>query len=553
MALIHILDKQNDAIIGTLDNERGEYYRAELVKNIDNTNFFDFIARAELDKLEKRNRVLVQDMDGVFNEFIINFSEKYTRGEALIKTDASFTDLRKAKIFKPESWGGQTAETALTTTLNGTEWSPGTVEFTVSRNFVIDDYRDAYSMLSLIASNFGLEIKFRVEVSGNKIVGRYVDLVVDRASFEGKEITLGKDLVGITRVENSIDIVTSLVGIGPEREDGTRYVVTVEDDEALQRWGRHGKHLIGKYEPETSDENMTVERLTQLTQAELKKRIDSSVAYECEAVALEHLFGRQHEKIREGQVVRIKDDGYSPPLYLEAQIQEMRIDPATMRVTNFKIGNFIEYKRDELEALKAIKDTLRTKASRSYAEQVANQAEDNVRTDIEQGNVALPAESIAGMIDAGKVDVSLTIDSTIPFAADSNVFYGNGPYFLTDVLEDRNYHRAVVLSFVHDKRYVFIRVYGNWTSIDPGSDPVLDGSCQFIMSTSKDPADAIPGGSGQFTEKAPTEGARTLVLDMGEPTKQIKDIHVLFRASGSKTSTAFPGANLRLGYKGQND
>ena len=46
---------------------------------------------------------------------------------------------------------------------------------------------------------------------GSQIAGWYVDMV-KRGRETGKEVTLGKDLVGIKRIENSQNICTALIG-----------------------------------------------------------------------------------------------------------------------------------------------------------------------------------------------------------------------------------------------------------------------------------------------------------------------------------------------------
>ncbi|WP_339161826.1 phage tail spike protein [Siminovitchia sp. FSL W7-1587] len=349
MALIHVLDKQTDEIIETLNNETGEYYESLITSSLENQNTFDFIALKKFDKLEKRNRLLVQDADGFFSEFIINYAEQYKRNEKIVKSDASFIDLKKAKVIEPIRLEGQTPETAAHYALERTEWQLGDIDFVNIRTITITDLTNPYDFLKQVASTFDLELRFRVEVKGRRIVGRYVDLKKQIAGFEGKEITFGKDLIGIKRVEDSSRIVTALLGVGPEKEDGSSLAVLVENEEALQRWGRNGQHLIEVYEPESSDQDMTEDRLRTLTQNELEKRNDAAVSYECEAVSLEHVFGRSHERIRLGQTVRIKDEGFNPPLYLEARIQEVQENPATRQVVNFKIGNFIEYKKEDLE------------------------------------------------------------------------------------------------------------------------------------------------------------------------------------------------------------
>lgn len=344
MALIHILDKQTDAIIGTLDV--GEYDGVRK-SSLDSENQFDFVAFKHFDILEKRNRVLVPDADGFFYEYIITFAEQRDRYQKHVMSDASFIDLAKAKIIEPQTLQGATPSTAATFALYGTEWQVGDIDFTGTQTITIKDYTNPYDLLKQIASTFELELRFRVEINGNRITGRFVDLKKQIAGFEGKEIEFGKDLIGITRKEDNSRIVTALLGIGPQREDGTRLTTFVEDRDALARWGRNGQHLVDVYEVQSSDANMTLEQLTELTQAELQRRIDSIVSYECEAVAIEHIFS--HEKIRLGQTVRIKDTSYSPPLYVEGRIRTVEENPATNQILKFEIGNFIEYKEADLK------------------------------------------------------------------------------------------------------------------------------------------------------------------------------------------------------------
>lgn len=401
---MHILDHQTDEIIGTLDNKNAEYWGDTRKDSLNNENTFDFIANATLDKsslLKKRNRLLIQDEDGFFREYIIFYARKYKRSEKDVRSNASFTDLAKAKVIEPQTLQGATSYTAVSTALLGTEWQPGNIEFTFIRTINIDDYTNPLALLKNIASTFELEISYRIEIYGNKVVGRYVDLRRQIAGFEGKEIVFGKDLIGIERIEDSSHIVTALLGIGPQKEDGTRLTVLVEDQEALQRWGRNGQHLIEVYEPESEDTEMNLDRLKTLTETALKKRIDAAVSYGCEAVSLEHIFGRSHEKIRVGQTVRIKDDGYKPPLYLEARIQEVIRAHSTKMIQSFKLGNFIEFKKSDLEAqITSLKNILSQKATMAaliqaieQAERQAQQAENNAKEFAEV--VAVEAEKNA--------------------------------------------------------------------------------------------------------------------------------------------------------------
>ncbi|MBP3038059.1 phage tail protein [Bacillaceae bacterium Marseille-Q3522] len=376
MVLVHILDRQNDTILNTLNSEKGEFTNAERLDSLSNKNHFDFYALKKFDLLEKRNRLLLQDNDGFFHEFIINYAEQNKRNQKLIRSNASYVDLSKSKVIEPTTLEGATSATAVDFALVGAEWQAGEIEYTHIRTLNIDDYTNPLALLQTIAAEFELEISYRVEVYGNKVVGRYVDMKRQIAGFEGKEIVFGKDLIDVRRKEDSSRIVTALLGVGPERSDGTRLTVLVEDQDALQRWGRNGQHLIEAYEPQSTDQDMTEDRLRTLTENELEKRINAAVSYECTAASIEHIFGRSHEKIRKGQTVRIKDDGYTPPLYLEARIDEVKSNPITNRIVDFKIGNFVEYSRADLLAqISLLRKLMQQKADAATAAAIKEAAE----------------------------------------------------------------------------------------------------------------------------------------------------------------------------------
>lgn len=167
---------------------------------------------------------------------------------------------------------------------------------------------------------------YRAEVVGNQFVGRYVDMVKKRGREIGKEVTLGKDLMGIKRIENSQNICTALMGF--VKGEGDK-IITVEsinnglpyivDSDAFQRWNEKGQHKFGFYTPET-EQDITPERLMTLMKTEIKKRVNTSVSYEVQAQSIGRVFGLAHELINEGDTIRIKDTGFTPKLYLEARV-----------------------------------------------------------------------------------------------------------------------------------------------------------------------------------------------------------------------------------------
>lgn len=302
--------------------------------------------------ISERNRVIIPDEDGFYREFIIEESIQKSDKTKEVYTIGSFTELAKQKIIEPITRSGDTVNTALDWALTDTEWQRGITEFSGSRSITIDEVSNALDVLKKIASVFGLEIRFRVEIQGNYVYGRYVDMVKQKGQYRGKEIVLGKDLIGVTRKENTAEICTALHCVGPVKEDGTRLTVKLYDEDALKRWGRNGKHLWGYYEPETENTDMTLDRLTTLGNNELSKRISSVVKYEVDAASIEYVFGYEHEKVRIGDTVRIKDTSFEPVLFLEARVLSVQRSPKDKTQKSFVLGDFIDQTNYTVQEIK---------------------------------------------------------------------------------------------------------------------------------------------------------------------------------------------------------
>ena len=345
--MIHLLDYKTDNIVAFLDNQLED---AVHLRNMDLEETFRFEWPVNDEKAKYivgRNRVVVPDDKTGYREFIINELDKGA-DSIIAYCSASFLDLKKQKIISPTTLTGQTVNTAANWVLSGTEWELGVTDYSGIRQITFE-YMNAYDAILQVKETFSCEISFRIEIDGNKIVKRYVDLVTRLGKFSGKEVTFGKDLSGIRRKVNYDNLVTSLICIGPEKEDGTRLTVTVENEAARQRWCRNnGKHLVAIYEPESSDQTMTIQRLTSLGLTELNKRIMGAIEYEVEQVTLDSVLGLEHEKALFADTLRFKDLHYVPPLYLEARITEVERPLLDISEKKYKLGDFVEYSQDEI-------------------------------------------------------------------------------------------------------------------------------------------------------------------------------------------------------------
>ncbi len=365
--MIHILHGQTDELITDITPRnilRNKHSRSLQ----DNLETFEFLAPADqpyAEFLGERNKLLIDGEDGEFREFIIFDSikrRKNKRVEAEIYSYASHLELAKAKVIDPHETESWTAERHGNEALAGTEWKIGHVDHTGIRKMTFENHTNPFAYLKRIATTFDMELRFYIETDGNVVTGRYVDILDRVGIWSGREVTFGKDLLGIRRTEKAGDIVTALKVIGPEREDGSRLVEIVEDKDALARWGRNGEHLIEVYEPETEDQDMTRARLIQLGRTELNKRIDAIIEYEADIVDLENVPGLENHAIRFGDTIRIKDEYFVPPLYLEARIHTQDRDIIDKSKKSVQLGHFIEFTEEEVfENWEKLRDELEKK------------------------------------------------------------------------------------------------------------------------------------------------------------------------------------------------
>ncbi|AMR02325.1 phage tail spike protein [Bacillus thuringiensis] len=340
--LLHVVDFKTDQILSAIQPK--DYWEDkrhwEIKNNIDMLEFKTFDGTPHAITLQQQNLVLKEVRDGRIVPYVINNEvEKDSNDRSLtVHSSGAWVQIAKDGIIKPQRIESETVNTFIDIALTDSKWQRGITDYSSFHTMTIDEFIDPLTFFKKIAALFELEIQYRVEVFGSRITGWYVDMINKRGRETGKEITLGKDLVGVRRIEHSRDICTALVGF--VRGEGDE-LITVEsinngllyitDSDAFQRWNAHGKHKFGFYTPETEDQNMTPQRLLTLMKTELKKRVNSSVSYEVEAQSIGRIFGLAHELINEGDTIRIKDTGFTPKLYLEARViagDESYTDPS---------------------------------------------------------------------------------------------------------------------------------------------------------------------------------------------------------------------------------
>jgi phage minor structural protein len=354
---LHIVDYKTKMVIASL---KPEDYVEDLrhwelkdnadifdVKLLDNSPFLDYI--------QQKNLILKETRPGVITPYIITEIAKDSAAHTTtIYASGEWIKLDKDAYISPQKITSKDAAYYMNFATARTVWEVGVIEAVGTRTMTIDTFMSPFRFIKEVTTLFdNVEIQYRIVMNPTKPPTRYIDLIKKRGRETDKEIVLGKDLLGIKRIENSERIITALVPFVMGRDaDGNDKLITIEsvnnglqyivDDAAYQRWNVDGKHLFGFYTPETDNEDMAPARLLTLAKTELKKRVDTIVSYEVDSVDISRVLGYEHEAVGEGDTIRIIDEGMTPTLYLEARAVAGDESHKDKRKNKYTFGNFVE-------------------------------------------------------------------------------------------------------------------------------------------------------------------------------------------------------------------
>ena len=345
---IHVLDF-NDNIIDFISQSDGALLNVEMSMNVEEkTETFDFtIENTRAEKLRECNRIIAQDNNGIFREFIIIHIIDNFDGTTEIECNASYLeDLKTAKPIKPGKFEAHTTTQALLKTLADTGWEVSDdTEYGGNRTTSWTSHTNPFDLIYMLCTTYSMVPEFYIELSAHSVEHRYVSIAKPKNLFKGKEITKGKDLTGMTRTIDLSEVKTALLAVGPEKEDGSRIETVVVDDEAQEIFGLPNRYIWDVYEPESNDENMTLKRLTTLAKTELNKRNQAAISYEVSSIDIHKYYNDVTVHLRD--IVRVKDRDFRPPLYIEAEVIGIKYNWLADE-SEFTFGNVIEYEETKL-------------------------------------------------------------------------------------------------------------------------------------------------------------------------------------------------------------
>ncbi|MCO4363414.1 hypothetical protein MTQ96_11805, partial [Staphylococcus agnetis] len=361
--MLHVLDFEGNIIDFISKNDKA-LIDIKHERNIkDYTEILDItILASRAVKFKERNRVIFLDSRNEPREFIINRIEQDSTSKySLIECNASYLeDIATAVPYPPQKFEKFTTTQALSDVLKDTGWKVSDdTEYNGTRTTSWTSYQSRFDVLKQLTTTYKMVIDFHIDLDSRKVKSRYVSLKEPKPLFKGKEIVRGKDLLGLKRTVDVSEVRTALICLGPEKENGERIKLIVQDDEAQKQFGLPTRYIWDIYEPETEDENMTEQRLRTLGNTQLNKVKNAAVSYEVTSLDIKKAY--PHEIIRLGDIVRVKDRDFTPALYVEGEVISETYY-ALDNKSEYTFGNYIEYKESDLRAEFAKKlDAIRQK------------------------------------------------------------------------------------------------------------------------------------------------------------------------------------------------
>lgn len=346
--MIHLLNFKGE-IIDFISEDDGALFEAKHNRQQkDKKETFDFsILSSRAKKFRERNRVITQDSNRKYREFIITGISDDMDGITEIQTNASYLeDIGTAKPFVPGKLENMTTSQALYEALRDTGWevAPDT-EYNGLKTTTWTEHKAPYDVALQLETTYDMELDFYIELGSNKVEHRYALLKKPKRLFKGKEIVFGKDLTGLSREIDFTEIKTALMVVGPEDDDGNTTEVIVTDDQAQEQFGLPQRYIWDVYKPESQDSDITESRLKALGENELNKIKTASVTYEISSLDIDYLY--QHETTSIGDTIRVKDEDFNPPLYLEAEVIGEEYD-LLGKESVYTFGKVIRYSEEDL-------------------------------------------------------------------------------------------------------------------------------------------------------------------------------------------------------------
>ena len=305
------------------------------------------------------NYIAFKDEDEGFKLFTIIDTEENHSVENIKKVYCEMTSIELLNNqLRPTKYNNVTVDSFLESILANTDWTLGQkdIGLTEVKDIDITDYISVYEAIqNYVIGEFGAEIRYRVKIESNTIVGKYIDIFIRRGKESGVVFSYTTNMTNVSRTTNISDLVTALIGVGKNnitfrdieiegKPAGQDFIVS---EEAYKRWSKNGEHIIGveKFDTESPQE------LLKLTSKKLEERIEPKIKYSLKV----ELLG---DKVSIGDTVKVVDHDFNPPLYLEARVSQLKTSKTDPTKDEVVLSNFKEIGTNITEEMKNIASKL---------------------------------------------------------------------------------------------------------------------------------------------------------------------------------------------------
>lgn len=376
MLFIFDRDENLKAVLRRESPESMPYWEAAFVEQLNGDIRLKFHIPADHEDaqyIEEESRVVYRDDDGMERLLVVRETEEKRTSDDRVRKfvyckDAAIPELNDAPVERV-SFNSATPRLVLQEILKNSRYQIGIVDSFEPKPFHLEMTNAMYAINQMI-DTWGGEIRFRVQVSGNKIAFRYVDFLTRRGRITGKRFEYRKDIQEIIRKVNTKNLKTAIYPLGKsiKNDDGTEEKLTIADVEwstangdpvdkpkgqkwigdpdALEKWGYLNEdgtrsHRFGFWE------NTEIEDPVALIQAgwdylQNSGITEPKVSYELSVLTLEKLSGYEHEAVRLGDTVYVIDRGFKKPIEIEARVIEIERDLDKPKNSRIVLGNFVE-------------------------------------------------------------------------------------------------------------------------------------------------------------------------------------------------------------------
>ncbi len=191
--------------------------------NVSDTLFVELPADIWSNLKEPASYLAVQDPYERFSYHMYKVSKHTTKADTtdVEAIQIGYDELKAYGYIKDRRFNNRPVLEAATAVVSGTDWQLGYIDTNLPNVNINFYYISRLEALSKLIEATGAEVRFRVEISGNKIIAKRLDLYKKLGTFKGKRFAYGSNLLEIVKEEDTSELYTALVGRGKGEETDT--------------------------------------------------------------------------------------------------------------------------------------------------------------------------------------------------------------------------------------------------------------------------------------------------------------------------------------------